>query len=97
MNHFTASSVLRMLHNSFGSDVFFRAIQKYLSEHKYGNTRPKNLWKALDDAIEELGKPGDWGTVENLMDNWTNKPGYPLVTVNRFSNRIEIRQVIKKN
>ncbi|XP_076229511.1 aminopeptidase N-like [Nomia melanderi] len=89
-----SSSVLRMLHNSFGPDVFFRAIHKYLSEHKYGNTRPKDLWKAFDDTIKELGTPGDWRTVENLMDNWTNKPGYPVVTVTLSSNRIEIQQNI---
>ncbi len=66
-------SVLRMLEQFLGPDVFREGINDYLTTHSYGNTETVDLWNALERAS---GRP-----VRPLMDTWINQGGYPLVRV----------------
>ena len=66
-------SVLRMLEQYLGPEVFRRGISHYLSTHAYGNTETSDLW----DAIEAVsGEP-----VRQIMESWIFQGGYPLVEV----------------
>ncbi len=66
-------SVLRMLEQFIGSDVFRDGIHDYLVIHSYNNTETRDLWDALERAS---GRP-----VAKIMDTWINQGGYPLVTL----------------
>jgi puromycin-sensitive aminopeptidase len=67
------ASVLRMLEQFLGPEVFRRGISFYLSKHKYSNTETNDLW----DAIEESSKQ----PVRDMMDSWIFQEGHPLVSV----------------
>ncbi len=66
-------SVLRMLEQFVGPDVFREGINDYLTTHSYGNTETADLWSALERSS---GRP-----VGALMDTWINQGGYPLILV----------------
>jgi puromycin-sensitive aminopeptidase len=66
-------SVLRMLEQFVGPDVFREGIHDYLTTHRHGNTETSDLW----DAIER----SSGRAVRTIMDTWINQGGYPLVVV----------------
>ncbi|MGA2837139.1 MAG: M1 family metallopeptidase [Acidimicrobiales bacterium] len=66
-------SVLRMLEQFIGPDVFREGIHDYLVTHAYDNTETRDLWDALEGSS---GRP-----VSRIMDTWINQGGYPLLTV----------------
>ena len=66
-------SVLRMLEQFIGPDVFREGIHDYLVTHSYANTETRDLWDALERSS---GRP-----VASIMDTWIDQGGYPLVTV----------------
>lgn len=78
------SSVIRMISKYLGEDVFMEGIRQYLKKHAYGNTQTGDLWAALADAS---GKD-----VEKVMDIWTKKVGFPVVTVTEGSDSIHLKQ-----
>lgn len=78
------SCVLRMISKYLGEDVFMEGIRRYLKKHAYGNTQTGDLWAALSDAS---GKD-----VEKVMDIWTKKVGFPVVSVTEGSNSIHVKQ-----
>ena len=66
-------SVLRMLEQFLGADVFREGIHDYLTTHSYGNTETSDLWDALERSSGRA--------VRTIMDTWINQGGYPLVRV----------------
>lgn len=91
---FTASSVIRMFQKSTNPGIFSRAMYQYLRRYQFSNTTPKDLWKVLDEAIQETGGLGDWiMSTEKIMDGWTNKQGYPVVSATLNANRLTLTQV----
>ena len=67
------ASVLRMLEQYLGTEVFREGVRRYLREHPYANAETSDLWKALGAAS---GQP-----IPEAMDGWIFRGGYPLVTV----------------
>ncbi|KAH7131928.1 peptidase family M1-domain-containing protein [Dendryphion nanum] len=80
------SCVLRMISKYLGEETFMEGIRRYLKKHAYGNTQTGDLWAALSDAS---GKD-----VEKVMDIWTKKVGFPVVTVteNTEAKSIHVKQ-----
>ena len=66
------ASVLRMLEQHLGPDVFRDGVRDYLSAHAYSNADTKDLWVSLGKAARQ--------PVPELMDGWIFQPGYPLVS-----------------
>ena len=66
-------SVIRMLENFLGAEVFRGGLYRYLKGHEYGNARTQDLWQALE---EESGLP-----VTSIMDSWVKQTGYPVLEV----------------
>jgi puromycin-sensitive aminopeptidase len=66
------ASVLRMLEQYLGPEVFRDGVRRYLRAHAYANADTGDLWTALGEASRE--------PVPALMDGWIFHPGYPLVT-----------------
>jgi puromycin-sensitive aminopeptidase len=78
------ASVLRMLEQYLGPDVFREGVRRYLRRHAYRNTETTDLWVALGEAA---GQP-----VQQIMDGWIFFPGYPLVTVERLGDHLVLSQ-----
>lgn len=78
------SSVLKMLANYVGEDNFIKGVSEYLKLHKYSNTKTEDLWDALEKAS---GK-----NVAKVMDTWTKKVGFPVVSVEEDGNKITVTQ-----
>ena len=66
------ASVLRMLEQYLGADVFREGVRGYLREHAYDNADTGDLWAALGQAA---GAP-----IPEVMDGWIFRPGFPLVS-----------------
>src|SRR5262245_29700423 len=67
------ASVLRMLEQHLGPDVFREGVRLYLDRHRFANAETTDLWKALGDAARQ--------PIPAVMDGWIFRPGYPVVTV----------------
>ncbi|KAF8422925.1 peptidase family M1-domain-containing protein [Tirmania nivea] len=78
------SCVLRMISKYLGEDVFMEGIRRYLNKHAFGNTTTSDLWASLSDASEK--------EVGEIMDIWTKKVGYPVITVTEDGKSIHLRQ-----
>lgn len=70
------ASVIRMLENFLGPEIFRRGLSQYMKKHAYGNTEPEDLW----DTLEEVsGKP-----VRRMMDMWVKQAGYPVLRAKKL-------------
>ncbi|MGH7259370.1 MAG: M1 family metallopeptidase [Nitrospiraceae bacterium] len=79
------ASVLRMLEQHLGPEVFRDGIRHYLRAHAYGNADTKDLWVSLGRVAKQ--------PVPKLMNGWIFEPGYPLVTVSLTRNgRLRLSQ-----
>ncbi|QPG75733.1 hypothetical protein FOA43_003093 [Brettanomyces nanus] len=74
------SSVLRMLANWLGEDVFIQGVSKYLKKHAFSNAKTEALWEALSEVS---GKD-----VEGTMKVWTERVGYPLVSIKESGSNV---------
>jgi puromycin-sensitive aminopeptidase len=71
-------SVLDMIHQFIGFEVFRDGIRLYLQRHAYGNTETTDLWDALEESCRAHGLdvPVRW-----IMDCWVLTAGHPVVSV----------------
>jgi puromycin-sensitive aminopeptidase len=69
------ASVLRMLEQYLGPEVFRAGVRDYLDTHRLGNADTGDLWAALGRAARQ--------PIPAVMDGWIFRPGYPVVTVSR--------------
>ncbi|KAF7683721.1 Aminopeptidase M1 [Astathelohania contejeani] len=79
-----SSSLIKMLEDYIGEDVFRYGLVKYLKKYKYENTTSLNLWDSLSKVS---GK-----NIRKLMEDWTTKSGFPLITVDSKDNKLILRQ-----
>ena len=70
-----AGSVIGMVENWVGEDVFRKGVQAYLAAHLYGSAGAEDFWDAQTLAS---GKP-----VDQVMRSFVEQPGVPLVTLDR--------------
>ncbi|KNE60323.1 hypothetical protein AMAG_05720 [Allomyces macrogynus ATCC 38327] len=66
-------SVIHMLTQWLGLDVFFKGIRAYLKKYAYANATTDNLWDALAEASGQ--------DVRSFMSVWTSKTGFPVLRV----------------
>lgn len=78
------ASVLLMLEQYLGEDVFARGIADYIDRHKFGNAATAALWESLEKVS---GKP-----VSKIMDRWIFAAGYPLVTATEKKSGLLLEQ-----
>jgi len=78
------SAVIRMLADYLGADVFKKGLQYYMKKHSHGNTVTIDLWNAFEKVS---GKK-----VKSIMNNWTSKTGYPVLSVTQKNKKITINQ-----
>ncbi len=78
------SAVIRMIAEYVGAEKFRDGLRHYLKKHSYKNTVTTDLWHSFEKAS---GKP-----VKKMMESWTKKTGYPLVTLLRGKNGYSAKQ-----
>ncbi len=79
------ASVIHMLHEYLGHELFRDGLRHYLAIHKYGNTETKDLWASLQEVS---GKP-----VHSFMDKWTSQSGFPLLRASIDDDAVTLKQV----
>jgi tricorn protease interacting factor F2/3 len=77
-------SILRQVEGYIGGEAFQTGLNHYLTNFSYSNAASRDLWKAFETVSE---KP-----VVDLMKNWVEQPGYPLVEVKRDGNELVLTQ-----
>ncbi|KYQ54762.1 Glutamyl aminopeptidase [Trachymyrmex zeteki] len=80
------SSIIRMMENFFGSDVFFGAISTYLNKYAYKNAETGDLFEVLQDAV------GNKLNVTAVMDTWTRQEGFPVINLEKSENKFILTQ-----
>ncbi|XP_014472138.1 PREDICTED: uncharacterized protein LOC106743116 [Dinoponera quadriceps] len=76
------ASIIRMTSLAFKKNVFPSALREYLSKNKEkGLGNPDALWAALQDQVNLEDPSLKTVPVKTVMDTWTTKAGYPVVSV----------------
>ena len=78
------ASVIRMLAGYLGEKDFRDGLRHYLKKHSYQNASTIHLWEAFEKVSK---KP-----VSKMMQNWTAKPGYPVLRVAEQPNKLLVKQ-----
>jgi puromycin-sensitive aminopeptidase len=78
------ASVLRMLEQYLGPEIFREGVREYLRRHAYANAATGDLWAALERASGQA--------IPTLMDGWIFRPGFPLVSARREGNHLILEQ-----
>jgi len=85
ISYLKGASMLRMLAQWLGPDVFRQGLRTYLKEFKYENAVTDDLWKHLSNSSGM--------SVKELMDSWINVQGYPLVKVCKENDKYNLTQL----
>jgi puromycin-sensitive aminopeptidase len=78
------ASVLRMMEQYLGADVFRAGVRLYLERHRFGNTETGDLWEALGAAARQ--------PIPEIMDGWVFRAGYPLVSARLDDGQLVLSQ-----
>ncbi|XP_068451586.1 glutamyl aminopeptidase [Clinocottus analis] len=78
------ASILRMLEDWMGKDVFRDGCRKYLKDYYFQNAKTANFWASLTDVS---GLP-----VAEVMDTWTKQMGYPVLDLTVSGNIATLTQ-----
>ncbi len=78
------SAVIRMVAEYIGYEKFRDGLRYYLKKHSYNNTNTVDLWNAFEKVS---GKP-----INKMMETWTKKTGYPILSVSSKNNIFEVKQ-----
>ncbi|KAL0111142.1 hypothetical protein PUN28_012807 [Cardiocondyla obscurior] len=76
------ASILYMMYGFLSEDVFQQGLQKYLNDHKFDSVDSNDFFTSVENSDKDIKNilPKD-KKLEDVMDNWVNKPGYPVITV----------------
>ena len=77
-------SILRQIEGYIGSDNFQKGLRTYLKTHAYANTASHHLWDSFAKASNQ--------PVGEMMKSWIEQAGFPLISVKRKGNRLELTQ-----
>ena len=72
ITYLKGATVLRMLEEFLGADVYRDGVRRYLEDHEYANAVTADLWRAFEAAS---GEP-----VAEVMGTWILQGGHPVVT-----------------
>ncbi|KAF5927285.1 aminopeptidase N [Diceros bicornis minor] len=75
------ASVLRMLSNFLTEDLFKQGLASYLHAFAYQSSTYLDLWKHLQEAVDNQTAIQLPGTISNIMDRWILQMGFPIITV----------------
>lgn len=70
-----------MMNHILGEDVFRNGLIGYLRQHQNANADRQDLFASLTTEAHKAGALLPNETVKIIMDTWTERAGFPLVTV----------------
>lgn len=79
-------SILNMLRAELGEDVFFRGLQRYLTQNAFGTGEAHQLRLALEEAS---GRDLNW-----FFNQWYYRAGHPVVTIDYHWDAARKRQAV---
>ncbi|KAL5020171.1 hypothetical protein ScPMuIL_003063 [Solemya velum] len=82
------ASLVRMLQNILGEEVFQAGLIDYLQAHKFSNAETRDLWDAMTMASHTIGGVN----VSSVMDTWTQQMGFPVVTLRKNGQTVTATQ-----
>ncbi|KAM5176502.1 aminopeptidase N [Callospermophilus lateralis] len=82
------ASVLRMLSSFLTEDLFKKGLASYLHTFEYQNTVYQDLWRHLQEAVDNQSKIELPDHVSNIMDRWILQMGFPVITVDTSKGEI---------
>ncbi len=71
-------SVLRMIENYLGEEVFRDGLRNYLKKFEYQNASAEDLWQSLEDVSQK--------NVKAIMNDFVTKTGFPLIKASKNQN-----------
>lgn len=83
-----------MINHILGDETFKKGLIQYLNEYQYSNAMHDNLWESLTNKAHEDGSLDSNMTIKTVMDTWTLKPGFPVVSALRNGTTVRISQVL---
>lgn len=86
-----SGSVLRMMQVALGVETWTKGLKYYLDTKKNDAATSDDLYAALQTAVNEDVQPNP-PSVSTIMRTWENQAGYPLITVSRNGNQLNITQ-----
>lgn len=78
------ASVIRQLAEYLGETHFRDGLRYYLKKHSYKNTETIHLWQAFEKVSKKQ--------ITNMMNLWTKKPGYPIISVDTKDGILSLAQ-----
>ncbi|XP_006158456.1 aminopeptidase Q [Tupaia chinensis] len=76
------ASLAQMLCNFLSERLFITAIKSYLGTFSYSGAEQDDLWRHFQMAVDDQSKIVLPTTVKRIMDSWTHKNGFPVITLN---------------
>ena len=70
-----------MLEHMLGLEVFNEGVVNYLKEYNLDNAERTDLWAELNAVAHENGVLDGDLDLGVIMEGWTTKAGYPVITV----------------
>lgn len=74
------AAIIRMMNHFLGEEVFRRGLINYLQKHQNGNADRQDLFTSLTMEAHKADVLLQNDTVKHIMDTWTERAGFPLVT-----------------
>jgi puromycin-sensitive aminopeptidase len=85
------ASVLRMLEQHLGPELFREGVREYLRRHAYANADTADLWLAIQSAVPPR-TDRTLGDIPLMMQGWVFQPGYPVLEIEREGVSLKLRQ-----
>ncbi|KAK7075270.1 hypothetical protein SK128_014550 [Halocaridina rubra] len=86
ISYLKGASIIRMMSYFLTESTFKKGLKNYLTTLKYKNADQDDLWHFLTEAAHEDGTLSTDQTVKTIMDTWTLKEGFPVISVTRAGN-----------
>lgn len=85
----TAGSVLRMMQNAVGDDIWRKGLKSYLTARSLKEATPDHLHAGLQEAVNESGNALD---IAEIMKSWETQAGYPVIHVSMNGSTLTFTQ-----
>jgi len=82
-------SILRMIEDYVGHDIFRKGLHGYLIKHSYSGATKYDLWNAINDASKKAKKNLH---VDHVARAWIDKAGYPMLELSTAQGKLNIKQ-----
>ncbi|XP_055677770.1 aminopeptidase N isoform X2 [Lutzomyia longipalpis] len=86
------ASLIRMMNSFLGEEAFQNAVRSYLKRFEYANAVQNDLWQIMSEFGHKYRVLPPELNVKNIMDTWTIKAGYPILSVVRNGSDLVITQ-----